>query len=697
MYLDENNLTREESTNISESVVARNNKQGPALSPILINDIITPCEEQISDINVHDAWKDDEPLIFDENISEKEIQSDIESNDEIDNIFVETEDQYYQNYTLLFPTVVSSSILTVLDVRTAQKVQETNNAIPSFPNSAYEAFVHLLTKHNLSNSVANDIISLFNNFHMDSMAILPSNAKAARKLLDSMQIPHILYKKTVIMEYNQKQYILYHRTIYDTIKELLSNEDIFKHCVFDFMPKYLTNINGENERCYGEQYNSEWWGRAQSSISENSKVLSIILYSDATTCDVLAYLPRIKETNKFKKRKDCSMVKHYLFQCSLEVLIEPIRSGSFDLRTDNGIIWCYPFLSELLGDMPEHHSLTLTYSSLNCNMPCYTCITLRDEFNNPLIDHSTIQLRTPIMMQNVLNNGDATKYSLHNMKNIFWTLPQLNIYQACMPDRMHHLDLGLYKYQVEYTRDLLAEWCGSDGVIEFDDRLAKIPRFSGLKLFKHGLGNIKRFTAEEFRSMMRQLVFVVDEHGAINGFVTETYESLHKKWVKNPYRISNQHDATLQMLNTVRKQNIINYLFQFSKPVGSNVKQNTSVMNGKIFTFELSSFDKFVSSYRNTTTLASEAFEAFNQFLPTLDKFFNLINLAEFITTHLIVSVKWYRSAVISSRDTVRANSNWYGQPIFDNVSINMDSNEIEDYTTYDGLCFGKEMTLKIM
>ncbi|CAB4413656.1 unnamed protein product [Rhizophagus irregularis] len=452
MYLDENNLTREESTNISESVVARNNKQGPALSPILINDIITPCEEQISDINVHDAWKDDEPLIFDENISEKEIQSDIESNDEIDNIFVETEDQYYQNYTLLFPTVVSSSILTVLDVRTAQKVQETNNAIPSFPNSAYEAFVHLLTKHNLSDSVANDIISLFNNFHMDSTAILPSNAKAARKLLDSMQIPHILYKKTVIMEYNQKQYILYHRTIYDTIKELLSNEDIFKHCVFDFMPKYLTNINGENERCYGEQYNSEWWGRAQSSISENSKVLSIILYLDATTCDVLgktsehpiyltlgnipnwrrskpdakallAYLPRIKETNEFKKRKDCSMVKHYLFQRLLEVLIEPIRSGSFDLRTDNGIIWCYPFLSELLGDMPEHHSLTLTYSSPNCNMPCYTCIILRDEFNNPLIDHSTIQLRTPIIMQNVLNNGDATKYSLHNMKNIFWTLP----------------------------------------------------------------------------------------------------------------------------------------------------------------------------------------------------------------------------------------------------------------------------------
>ena len=75
---------------------------------------------------------------------------------------------------------------------------------------------------------------------------------------------------------------------------------------------------------------------------------------------------------------------------------------------------------------------------------------------------------------------------------------------------MHHLDLGLYKYQVEYTRELLKGWCGLDGVVEFDERLGKIPRFPGLKLFKNGLGNIKRFTADEFRSMMRQLIFVID-------------------------------------------------------------------------------------------------------------------------------------------------------------------------------------------
>ncbi len=84
---------------------------------------------------------------------------------------------------------------------------------------------------------------------------------------------------------------------------------------------------------------------------------------------------------------------------------------------------------------------------------------------------------------------------------------------------MHHLDLGLYKYQVEYTRELLKEQYGSNGVTEFDNRLGKIPRFPGLKLFKHGLGNIKRFTAEEFRAMMRQLVFVVD------GIIIKLYKS----------------------------------------------------------------------------------------------------------------------------------------------------------------------------
>lgn len=47
------------------------------------------------------------------------------------------------------------------------------------------------------------------------------------------------------------------------------------------------------------------------------------------------------------------------------------------------------------------------------------------------------------------------------------------------------------------------------------------------------------------------IVDTIQEYGAINGFTTETYESLHKSYVKIPYRMSNRRNAISQMINTV--------------------------------------------------------------------------------------------------------------------------------------------------
>ena len=80
---------------------------------------------------------------------------------------------------------------------------------------------------------------------------------------------------------------------------------------------------------------------------------------------------------------------------------------------------------------------------------------------------------------------------------------------ATIPDRMHHLNLGLFNYQVTFTRELLKELCGQVAVNELDNRLSSIPRFPGLKIFKNGLENIKRFTANEFRNMMKVFLFVI--------------------------------------------------------------------------------------------------------------------------------------------------------------------------------------------
>ena len=75
---------------------------------------------------------------------------------------------------------------------------------------------------------------------------------------------------------------------------------------------------------------------------------------------------------------------------------------------------------------------------------------------------------------------------------------------------MHHLNLGLFNYQVTYIRKMLKDLYGQIVIDELNNHLAKIPRFPDLKIFKNGLENIKRFMADEFQNMMRVFFFIIE-------------------------------------------------------------------------------------------------------------------------------------------------------------------------------------------
>ena len=47
------------------------------------------------------------------------------------------------------------------------------------------------------------------------------------------------------------------------------------------------------------------------------------------------------------------------------------------------------------------------------------------------------------------------------------------------------------------------------------------------------------------------IISTIEEYGAISGCLTETYESLHKEWVKNSYKMSNKREPIDQMIKTV--------------------------------------------------------------------------------------------------------------------------------------------------
>ena len=321
---------------------------------------------------------------------------------------------------------------------------------PEFSSEEFGEFMELITKWNLSDACSNDLLKFSRKIRRDDV-ILPTSVKQGRQSLDQLNVPHISFKKDPIMVYDGETYYLYYRRIFDALKELLSNPNIFQHCKFEFKPLYH-----EGQRIYHEQYNGEWWERVQNSIPVGAKVLSIILYSDATTCDqlgktsehpiyltlgnipswirnkpdakvLLGYLSQLKaKTISQKKSTNFKLAKHALYQHSLNILTRPIldyNANGFNLQTDNTELWCYPFISVMLGDLPENAAVTLTFNSVNCNCPCHQCLIEGKKLNNVEFTDDQIILRTPLIMKTFVEQGLAQQYSLHNMKNIFWDHP----------------------------------------------------------------------------------------------------------------------------------------------------------------------------------------------------------------------------------------------------------------------------------
>src|SRR5438128_11799289 len=176
------------------------------------------------------------------------------------------------NYLLI--DIEPMSIFESIDVRSV-------TSKPEFPSEEFGDFMELLAKWNLSDACGSDILKFSKKICRDDVN-LPTSVKQGRQLLDQIVVSHISFKKSPIMTYKEETYYLHYRPIFDAIKELLSNKEIFDNCTFKY-----TLLYHEGQRIYYEQYNGDWWERVQNSLPRDAKVLSIILYSDVTTCDHL--------------------------------------------------------------------------------------------------------------------------------------------------------------------------------------------------------------------------------------------------------------------------------------------------------------------------------------------------------------------------------------------------------------------------
>jgi hypothetical protein len=85
-----------------------------------------------------------------------------------------------------------------------------------------------------------------------------------------------------------------------------------------------------------------------------------------------------------------------------------------------------------------------------------------------------------------------------------------------------------------------------------DRRLAAIPRFSGLKIFANGLQSISRLTANEYRDLMKVMIFAIDnlydtninniEDFISNKDLVMLYESWNKMYAISRYEVFKESD-----------------------------------------------------------------------------------------------------------------------------------------------------------
>ena len=69
----------------------------------------------------------------------------------------------------------------------------------------------------------------------------------------------------------------------------------------------------------------------------------------------------------------------------------------------------------------------------------------------------------------------------------------------------------------------------------------------------------------KLHSWVYHIIDSIQSFGAVNGYTTETYESLHKEYVKIPYRLSNKKNIETQIMQTVsiKCYNITQFYFKF--------------------------------------------------------------------------------------------------------------------------------------
>ncbi|EXX50631.1 hypothetical protein RirG_268930 [Rhizophagus irregularis DAOM 197198w] len=196
-------------------------------------------------------------------------------------------------------------------------------------------------------------------------------------------------------------------------------------------------------------------------------------------------------------------------------------------------------------------------------------------------------------------------------------------------------------------------------------------------------------------------IYTIWQYDALNGLTTETYEMLHKNWVKNPYRMSNKKNTHNQMFKTVcynaifsqinvkdffNNLNILldlttnNYKYHYEKTI--SLKLNS--MKSLLWELPISEIYTLQEKLKHEENINELCIEGMEHLIACLDIYLDDISNA---SANEEIYLKIYANGTLSNGEIIYATSKFHGYARFSDVAIAMGNT---DYLTEGGLCYGK-------
>ncbi|RHZ88135.1 hypothetical protein Glove_26g84 [Diversispora epigaea] len=194
------------------------------------------------------------------------------------------------------------------------------------------------------------------------------------------------------------------------------------------------------------------------------------------------------------------------------------------------------------------------------------------------------------------------------------------------------------------------------------------------------------FKLPKLHSWVHHIVDTIREFRAINGYTTETYEALHKTYVKISYRLSNKKNVEEQMIKTIRRKAIIKQN-DFKKKFKTPLKFNYS---SKLFEFDISEAFEFIDKYKNKTNLDKKMIKSLDHFIQSLDSYFDLLKISTAQDCH----IKIYRSVTLENRVILRTTNMFHKRLWFSNISVTMNDEELFEYQFDNGICYTQTLLI---